>query len=532
MISGMRLIQGPLLSLAMLGAAAPAHSWADEPAVPAEIPGANVPLVSLPPNDPAHRLARAAAVKALYPRLPPITAAVAPSTDPAEPALTLAELEEQALAASPTVRQAAADVDGARGAAQQAGAYPNPTFGYQSDTVGTGSTAGYQGAFVEQAIKTGGKLRLARAAAEVDVCNAQLALQRAQSDVRTQVRAGYYAVLVARENVRLTAALVRFMDNAYQQRVELVEQGATVDFEPAQARAMALQLRTTLTQARHRADSAWKQLAVLLGTPAMPPPPLVGSANAPVPTVTADALLAQVLARHTDVLTAQNSEQRARLLWRLAQATPIPDVNIKAVVQKDFTTPPFNITHNWEIGVPIALWDRNRGGIQQAHAALVRAAQDAERIRQNLSTRAADAMERYETNHTLVHDYRTAILPDLTQVYHATVARAQKEPDKVNFNDIAGAQQNLVGAVAVYIVALGAEWTAVVDLADLLQCNDLAELDQTGSLAPVIRKSSASPIIEGQARRPHPAHEGVNGRGNIHEHGARPVVPVDLDPQR
>src|SRR5205807_1270644 len=104
------------------------------------------------------------------------------------------------------------DVEAARGAALQAGAYPNPNFGYQWDTAGTGATAGYQGAFVEQTIKTGGKLKLAQAAALMDLLNAQLALRRAQTDLTAQVRAGYFAVLVAQETIQVTGALARLTD--------------------------------------------------------------------------------------------------------------------------------------------------------------------------------------------------------------------------------------------------------------------------------------------------------------------------------
>ena len=43
----------------------------------------------------------------------------------------------------------------------QAGLHPNPMFGYVADTISTANTAGYQGVFFEQMIKTAGKLELA-----------------------------------------------------------------------------------------------------------------------------------------------------------------------------------------------------------------------------------------------------------------------------------------------------------------------------------------------------------------------------------
>ncbi len=58
-----------------------------------------------------------------------VTPAVGPPPAPGKAPLTLAELQGIAVTHSPLIRQAAADVDAARGAMIQAGAYPNPHVG-------------------------------------------------------------------------------------------------------------------------------------------------------------------------------------------------------------------------------------------------------------------------------------------------------------------------------------------------------------------------------------------------------------------
>src|SRR5204862_4404673 len=113
------------------------------------------------------------------------------------PPLDLAQLQGMALANHPALRVAAAAVESARGAAVQAGLPPNPTFGFEADTIGSGGTAGQQGAKYEQLIKTAGKLKLAQEAALMNVVNAQVALRRAQIDLTAQVRGTYFGVLVA-----------------------------------------------------------------------------------------------------------------------------------------------------------------------------------------------------------------------------------------------------------------------------------------------------------------------------------------------
>src|SRR5207249_7495945 len=123
------------------------------------------------------------------------------------------------------------------------GAYPNPTSGFQGDTIGDGATAGFQGVFFDQVIKTGNKLKLQQAAATMDLLNAELALRKAQSDLAGQVRTNYFAVLVAQENIRVSKALVRFTDSLYRSQVDLLATnvGLAAPYEPMQLRPLALQ---------------------------------------------------------------------------------------------------------------------------------------------------------------------------------------------------------------------------------------------------------------------------------------------------
>src|SRR5512134_3243372 len=79
------------------------------------------------------------------------------------PTLTLTDLEQMALAANPTLKQAEAEVRVAAGRRQQAGLYPNPTVGYTGEEIRGGfARGGQQGFFVEQTFVLGGKLGKSR----------------------------------------------------------------------------------------------------------------------------------------------------------------------------------------------------------------------------------------------------------------------------------------------------------------------------------------------------------------------------------
>src|SRR5262249_45696025 len=152
----------------------------------------------------------------------------------------LADLQQLAMGNSPLIKQAAADVEAARGALIQAGAYPNPTAGFAAGTIGQGAapekqaTAGQPGGFVSPTIKTAGKLRLAQAAEEQNLRNAEYALRRAQFDLMAQVRGGYFAVLSAQESERVALAFARFTEAIYRIQVGQLKAGLVADYEPLQ----------------------------------------------------------------------------------------------------------------------------------------------------------------------------------------------------------------------------------------------------------------------------------------------------------
>lgn len=448
--------------------------------LPSELhPGGPVPLIKLPPLTPETEGARKQALEQLFPPLPALGDDAPYPVGPEGRSLCLADLQRLAIANSPLIKQATARVEEARGQAIQAGLGPNPIVGYEGDTSGTTGGAGYQGGFVEQTIKTANKLQLARAVAAIDLKNADLALFNAQTELATTVRSGYFAVLVAQESVRLNRALVRFTTDVYKIQVEQVKRGGfAAPYEPMYLRALAMQARGSLVQARNRRTSAWKQLAANMGLPGLPPTQLAGRLDIPIPYFQHKDVLAKALANHTDVKTAENALVQAHYALELEKKTPIPDVNVRVMVQKDRTSPPFQASPSIAVSVPVPVFNKNQGNILAAEAAVIRTSEEPHRVRNELTTTLAEAFERYDSSRVLLSYYRDQILPDLVRVYRGVYERYQREPagpagSPPGFTDVVVAQQNLAQAVATYVTTLGNLWQAVVDVADPLQTLDL-----------------------------------------------------------
>jgi cobalt-zinc-cadmium efflux system outer membrane protein len=441
--------------------------------IPSQLPGADAPPLRIPPREAVSPQQRNELIDELFPNRPPVPKLAPPAAGPT----TLKQVEDLALANNPELVQASAQVTTAMGAAIQAGVHPNPVLGYESDTVGSFGTRNYQGVFGSQLIKTANKLGLARAVANFDLMNAQLALRRTRIDVLSRIKAAYFAVLVARQNVAVSGALVWFTNEAYRIQVDRLREGESTGYEPAQLRSLANQARGALVQAQNRYISAWKQLAAIAGLPELPTAELEGRADMLLPPVNYDKMLSRVLNNHPDVLAARNLEAQSRLQLQLQRVTPVPDVQLYGTLQRDFTVPSLpRTTYNMQVGVPLPLFDRNRGNIMSAEGNLRRAAEQIRRVRNELTFRSADAFERFETNRVLLQYYQDQILPDLARAYRGVYERHQQEPEAVGFGDIIVAQQNLAAAVAVYIATLNAQWLALADIANLMQIEDFNEI--------------------------------------------------------
>jgi cobalt-zinc-cadmium efflux system outer membrane protein len=385
---------------------------------------------------------------------------------------------------SPELHQAALAVTAAQGNLIQAKAYPNPTVGWNVQPSNDGSTAGLQGPFIDQKIMFGGKIKLTTAAAEMDLRNAELALRRARSDLATRVRNAYYALLVAKETVRVNKALARFTDEIYNLQTGMLEVGPTASYEPMALRAQAYAARMAYEQSIQTYIYSWSQLVAAVGKRQLPLTEVAGHIDAFIPFFDYDTVRAYALRNHTDVLIARNVKEKARYTLQSAQIAPYPDVDFNIAVLKEYALAPKQFVHTATIGFPLPIWDQNKGNIIAAEAGLFSASEEPHRVEQNLSTMLAGAYMGYKTNLKALEYYRRYILPDQVRAYRGVLDRRQLDPAAA-FADLLAAQQALAADVTAYLGILGTLWTSVVSVADLMQTDDLFQVGEARPVPPL-----------------------------------------------
>jgi outer membrane protein, heavy metal efflux system len=445
--------------------------------LPSELPGSNTPPIVPPrftPDTPAAE--RQKRLREIYPQLIPVRSEEVQDSYQGK-ALSLADLQTIALESSPAIRKSRAEADSAMGAMIQAGLYPNPTIGYQGDQIQPSSNAlnnpAQHGAFLNQILKFPGKLPLAQAVAGYDYLNATIAVRRAQIDLATQVRQLYFAILVGQKSVEINTALAELADEVYQLQLSQLAAGEAAGYEPLQLYAQAVQARNLKIQSENTVRASWKRLAAALNQPDLPQPPFTGTADTISPMIDPERMKAQLLEANTDLLSARNNILQAHTNYRLQKLTPVPDLLTNTVVQRDNTNSTSQV--NVQLGIQLPLFDRNQGNIASAMAQIVKTNEALQQTQNSLLGQFAEATNRYQANARVVANYRDRILPNLTRAYQGMIRRYQTEPEKVGFNDIVVAQQNLAQALQNYLSALEAQWQAFVDVGNLTQQDDLFE---------------------------------------------------------
>jgi outer membrane protein, heavy metal efflux system len=491
--------------------------------IPPEIPGSEMPLVRLP----ADRAKRPEAVAALFPELPPLSDEPAPLPGPDGRPYTLADLQRIAAANNPALRQAASDIEAARGLMIQAGLYPNPTLSYGISPNANNTASTTQGIFIDQVIKTGGKLKLGQAAALTNLRAAELAFKRARSDLATTIRGDYYTLLVAKETLRVNKGLVRFTDEIFKLQADLLAGGFAAPHEPAALRSQAFTVRLAYRQSIASYIYAWKELVADLGLKQLPLSQVEGQVDRLIPYYDYDAVLARVLRNHTDVITARYNLEGARYSLKGNQVTPVPDVEVIASLWKEQQILPNQNYFQFVVSVPIAIWDRNQGNIRNASAALVRAAEQPHAVEVNLTTNLASAYANYKTNLAAVEYYRKNILPDQVIYYRGVFERRKIDPGAA-FGDLVQAQQTLVADVNAYLGILGTLWSSVVGVADFLQTDDLFQVAGTLELPQLPDFDALHPLPCPHGEGDYPAN--MLRRAPAPGPGPNPSTPPDTMP--
>ncbi|MFO0802659.1 MAG: TolC family protein [Gemmataceae bacterium] len=376
-------------------------------------------------------------------------------------------MERLALASNPTLVQAGANIEDARGRAVQSGLYPNPTVGYNGEQMGLRGDAGpgeQQGAFIDQTIVTAGKLRLNRDKFGQEITQMEWEAASQRYRVVNGVRVRYYRLLAMRQQIAVREEFVRIAEDIVTTVEELVNVGQANKPDLLQARIEARQARVGLQNARTLEQSARQQLAAYIGVPQFPDGKLAGDLERGDPLPDYQTSLAHLISATPELQIARIEVARNAIALKREQVEPVPNVQLRASTGYNFESNTVTTTAN--VGLRLPVFDRNQGNIRSATAQLARAEADVGRVELSLQRRLARSYARYQTARASVETYKAGNLPDAREAF--TLYKESFEKRRAAYPQMLIAQRNYFQIASEYVEALEQLRRSEVEIQGLL----------------------------------------------------------------
>ena len=355
------------------------------------------------------------------------TAQIATAQAPTVAPMSIERLEELAFQNNPTLRQAQAELDAARGRAKQAGTWPNPVAGYFADEVRTGDPmrGGIHGAFVEQSILLGGKLARNRAVFEREIDQAQAAVAMQQQRIRTSIRVLYYEALTSERRVEVNERLAQLAAEAIQVTRQLFNVGAADRPDVLESEIEAARAQLRLNAARNHQFAIWRQMASATGSPELQPTGLSTTLEAAIPELDRAGVSRALMERSPELQIARRGLDRAQAVVSRTRRETFPDLFLRGAAAYSreradiFNGAPRAIGWEafFEAGVSIPLFNRNAGGISAARADESRASAEIRRLELAIEARLAGTFEDYLTSVHSAEVYKAEVLPRAEEAY-------------------------------------------------------------------------------------------------------------------
>jgi len=440
---------------------------------------------SAPPAAPSAALTGAADVAPPTPAAPLVTPVAfeqvapeeaAPEQQPAAPqrlpqteqvsagGASLEWIESIAAANSPAVAAAEARVRALGGKWVQVGLKPNPTLGYAAEEIGDDGTAGLQGGFASQQFITAGKLQRRRDVVCAEIARAQQQLAVILQRVKTDARLRHNAVLLAQRRVQLAADLAEVAAKSAETSQKLYDAKEIPLAGLLQTEVQLQNARVRERTSQNRLDQAWRQLQSLVGEQSLSRQTLAGDLDALPAPLEFQPQLALVHASSPELATAMAEVTRARRAVARECAEATPNVNSQVTVQ--FNDATNETVAGVQVGVPLPIFDRNQGGIQQAQAQVTQAMRNVDRVELDLAQRLAAVYRQYADARATAATFAGEIMPRSQQAIE--LVRKGYEQGEGGYLDLLAAQRTFSEANLAYLNALGQVWQSYLRIDGLL----------------------------------------------------------------
>lgn len=356
----------------------------------------------------------------------------------------------------------------------QASRLPNPVLGVESEDIGA-SKRGSGVAGSEQVIQPQTTVRLGQL---IELGGKRAARQRlaartrdlaawdfeaARIDVLTRVTHAFIDVLAAQEMVALTAQTTQLVERVRQSVGARVVAGVVSPIEETRAEVALATVRVESDRALRLLEAGRRRLASHWGTSEVRFPAAIGSLNV-APSLPPITELTTRLVENPDLArwAVEISQREAALAAERSKR--MPDVTLNAGYRR------FTDLRSGALVVggslPLPVFDRNSGGIEEAKSRLSKAYEERRAAEARVSAGLAEAYRALASAHDELIALHTTVVPGSRQTF--TAVSEGYRLGKFGYLDVLDAQRTMITAGAQYLRALSDYHKAVADVERLI----------------------------------------------------------------
>ncbi|MEZ6135770.1 MAG: TolC family protein [Pirellulaceae bacterium] len=395
-----------------------------------------------------------------------------PLDEPLQPAgLTLEQLQSLALQHNPSMCSAAALIQAARGRAYQVGLQANPSVGIDFQQLASGGRAEQYGISLGQKIIRSEKRNLNRSIELHEVQRLEQEYLKVRRRVLTDVNLAYIRTLRAQRQIDVTRELLEIDEQALTIAQQLFAAMEVARTDVLRAEVEVENAQVALRDAELRHIAAWRELQAVTGQPGLPSAALAGDLFAAPQSVDFDSVLAILQTQSPEMAALEAAIERARCNLRRQQIEPLPDVQIDGLLNWRDNGINGDADAGLAVSVPLPVWDKNRGAIQEARYQLTAANEDMQRLRFAFGSRLAPVFERFNSAKQRVESYRDRIMPKAEETIK--LVRKTYEMGEVNFDSLLQTQRTYTQIRLAYIDALEQLRVAEAEIDGLLLSGSL-----------------------------------------------------------
>lgn len=356
----------------------------------------------------------------------------------------------------------------------QAGQLPNPVLGVDAEDIGASKVGGSVfprdqlvkpqttvrlGQLIELGGKRSARQRLAARTRDLAAWD----FETARIDVFTNVTHAFVDVLAAQEMVALTEQTTQLVERVRKSVGARVLAGVVSPIEETRAEVALATARVESNRALRQLEAGRRRLATYWGTSGPTFPAATGNLNVTPPVPAFTELTARLVANPDLARWAVEILQREAAL-AAERSIRIPDVTLSAGYRRfsDLRVGAAVVGAS----LPLPLFDRNSGGIQEAKSRLSKAYEERRAAEARVSAALAEAYRAVASAYDEVTALRTTVVPGSRETF-AAVSEGYRL-GKFGYLDVLDAQRTMIAASGQYLRALADYHKAVADVERLI----------------------------------------------------------------